>query len=92
MTAPDAFWLPRMNLKVRNTPRARALLTRAVAAKASVVGSSGNAGIFSLLAFARTIATKKQNREFNKMKSPIGSHARLVAAPCGQLMIRGWEG
>jgi len=32
-----------MNLDVRNTPRARALLTRAVAANASFIDSSGHA-------------------------------------------------
>jgi hypothetical protein len=44
-TDPDkALRLAKMNLEVRNTPGARRLLARAVAAKASFVDSSGHAG------------------------------------------------
>ena len=41
--ADKALLLAKMNLEVRNTPRARRLLARAVAAKASFVASSGHA-------------------------------------------------
>jgi hypothetical protein len=77
-----------MNLEIRNMPRACSLLARAVAAKASLSTAAETLiGILSLLAVPRTIATKQQNEEFNKMRSPIGSHDRVAAAPCGQPAI-----
>jgi hypothetical protein len=57
---PDkALRLAKMNLEVRNTPRARGLLAQAVAAKASFVDSSGHAD----RNFVFTCGCKKDSNE-----------------------------
>jgi len=69
-------------------------LPLAVPEKASFVDSSGHAG----QDFVFTDGRKKDSNEtavheeFNKMKSPIGSHNPVVAVPCGQLARGGREG
>jgi hypothetical protein len=52
-----------MNLEIRNTPRARSLLARLLPQKRLLSTAADTLiGILSLLAVARTIATKQQQR------------------------------
>ena len=47
---------------------------------------------FFLIAATKKIATKQQQRGLNKVKSPIGTRDRFIAATCGQFAARRGEG